>query len=145
MNFPVSTHPPPPTGRTPALNTWRCFGTQQTDLEVNFRATARPTLVTSLLAASDTAHGDAGSYWLGQTVPHRTLGLLQLVATTESTSVFSIELQCQEARCREPAFEISVPLEALIKRQNDGDARMIEKSRNTTALFRPPTAAVRSA
>lgn len=112
---------------------WRSFGLKQADLEANFRTASRPSLTTLLLTICDDAAGEDEQHWFKQSVSRRTLGLLQIVAVTEGLGTLAIDLRCQQANCREPAFEVSIPLSALVELQARGEAQGVDSG------FRHPT------
>lgn len=88
----------------------RSFGRAQ-DLELEFAAVDRPTLVTALLACCDET-SDA-EFWWAQTVGARITALLRVLALTEAGhSQLSIGLRCIEPKCGEP-FEVTLPFDAL--------------------------------
>ena len=88
----------------------RSFGRAE-DLELEFAATDRPTLVTALLARCDESSN--AEFWWAQTVGARITALLRVLALTEADpSQLSIGLRCIEPQCGEP-FEVTLPFDAL--------------------------------
>jgi hypothetical protein len=88
----------------------RAFGTAE-DLEIDFRADDRPSLVTALLARC--AAGDE-RYWWQQPVGARIAALLRVFAITEGSARLELQSQCTQAACRQ-MFEFELSLSALFE------------------------------
>ena len=96
----------------------RPFGTETDDLDIDFRATRRPVLITQLLLAClrrRTAPTLQEDDLLGWTLTRRLQGLLAIVVATRGLKAL-LPVRCARASCQE---EIELELDLIVLRHHD--------------------------
>src|SRR5262245_40063663 len=93
----------------------RAFGRAE-DLDLDFRSSDRPSLITALLARC--AEPPDPKFWWGQPVGSRIAVLLRLLLLTDGTDCVTLQSRCRRPECAQ-LFEFNLPLTELIDQPAD--------------------------
>lgn len=119
----------------PAEVTFRPFGTERRDLDIEFETAPRPAVLSALIEACAVGSPPMHPwYW---TISLRAVAAWRIAAVTEGVAEPAVVLRCR-GNCAQPQFEIHLPVPALWQRQLEVESLPVPRCRTSGLAVRRP-------